>query len=219
MVNEGIEQHIEENDDSQLGYDPEELVNAVLSGKVSSNSSTDDDEGNDLSTILKPKIPREMPRIDHLPNAFTQGFDGKPQPNLSVGSRIVIERRASILDGNPWLDTRVYEIREIDQESCILKLWDPELRHHARDNYKIGFQVGSRYKIPPTKGRWDVAPKVTPVVVPTPEALQISLEGTTTPRKRGRPKGSKNRSKEAIKAEKEQLRAMKSEKKQRRKVK
>jgi hypothetical protein len=210
-----MEEETIEEESTDLGFNPEELVAAAVAGRFA--GLKDDDDDNDLSAALKPKAPRDMPKIDHLSDAIVVADDGTLDVKVLVGSRILIERRSSVLNGGPWLETKMYDVREIDPEIGLLKLWDQELHHHARENYKIGLDVGSKYKLPPVKGRWDAAPKLVPVKPQQPVVL--NAEGDPVKKGRGRPKGSKNRSKDEIKAERDQLRQMRSAKRSKNKVK
>lgn len=194
-----------------LGYDPIAILEATMEGKLPPKSylSRDPDGDDDSLTMLKSSRPRDMPEIGHLKDAIVTSPDGRPEVIVPPGGRIVIERRASVIDGAPWLDTKVYDVRGVDQEAGILKLWDPELHHHARENWFVGLSVGSRYKLPPAKGRWDVAPKVKPVPVAVAPTLTPAGEPGAKPR-RGRPPGTKNRSKDVIAAEKAERAAAKA---------
>lgn len=203
------ETEVEEADESStdvLGFDPVALVEAAVSGRTSGMKYDDDD--------VVVSRPRDMPKIDHLRDAIEMTHAGDPLFLLPVGSRLIIERRSGLLHGRPWIDTKVYEIREIDQDSGLLKLWDPETHHHARDNFKAGVRVGSRYKVPPLKGRWDAPPKVVKVPVNVQVSpVEMGIDGMPVKRGRGRPAGVKNRSKEVIEQEKAIRAAMKLGKK------
>jgi hypothetical protein len=201
---------VEEPDFVELGFDPVALVEAALSGR--GGYIVDDDD-----SVMSSR-PRDMPNIDHLVDAVDVNHQGVASFMLPPGSRLVIERRSGLLQGRPWIDTKVYEVREIDQETGLLKLWNPEARHHARDNFKAGVKVGSKYKVPPAKGKWDAPPKV--VKSPPPVVVQSnggSEDGQPVKRGRGRPPGVKNRSKEAIAEEKAIRAAMKIDRRGKRK--
>lgn len=195
---------VDESPADVLGFDPVALVEAAVSGRTSGIKFDDDD--------VVVSRPRDMPKIDHLRDAIEINHAGDPIFLLPVGSRLIIERRSGLLNGRPWIDTKVYEIREIDQDSGLLKLWDPETHHHARDNFKAGVKVGSRYKVPPMKGRWDAPPKI--VKVPSsPVVVETGVDGMPVKRGRGRPAGVKNRPREVIEQEKVIRAAMKLSKK------
>lgn len=189
----------------ELGFNPVALVEAALSGRSGKHGSDDDDD----SQLVRP---RDMPNIDHLVDAVELNHLGIPIFLLPPGSRVVIERRSGLLQGRPWIDTKVYEVKEVDGDTGLLKLWDPEAHHHARDNFKAGVKVGSRYKVPPGKGKWDAAPKIVKAAAPQPSApapLSVGADGNPVKRGRGRPPGVKNRSKDVIQAERAERAAMK----------
>lgn len=192
-----------------LGFDPIAILEATMAGRTPPESYADDDEGNSLA-VLRNDRPRDMPKIDHLGDAVHMQSDGTPAFIVPPGGKVIIERRSSVLNGNPWLDTKLYDVVAVDHTIGLVKLWDPELRHHARDNWFVGLKAGSRYKLPPPRGRWDSPPKVVAAPVSPPP---LSPEGEPIKRKRGRPAGVKNRPKDVIVAEKAARAAAKSEKK------
>lgn len=144
--------------------------------------------------------PEAKPDISRLPNAL----DGDGMPRFSVGDRIVIERRASFLAGNPYLDTRTYRVKRIDEGTGVMSLWDESMAQWATDNFIAGPINGQVYKL---AGRASVStkkkrgrPRKNPIEEPKP--VVMGADGKPVKKKRGRPAGSKNRPKEEIKAEK-----------------
>lgn len=133
----------------------------------------------------------KKPKIDHLPDATACLDDGTVLPLFDVGDKIIAERHISFLNGNPWLDTRVYTVRSIDDEKGIVHCMDDELHHYACIGFRHPF---TRVKLAPAKGNPFKAPKVEKPKADLPPGEK---------KKRGRPKGSKNRPKDVIKAEKQ----------------
>lgn len=89
------------------------------------------------------------PSIEHLADAVVDGKFVVP-----VGGRLVIDRVASVLTGSPWLDTRCYQVRAVDELSGHLALFDEEIWHQANSNFKQGLQLGYTFKVAPLKGSW-----------------------------------------------------------------
>lgn len=178
--------------------------------------SDDEDEGTSLSNILAPKRDRSKPVIDHLADAVVRLSDGTPVLVPEVGDNIVIERTATVIEGAPWLDTTIYKIVKVDDETGVITLWDAEKSHNVLDNFRIGYRSGSRvYKVPPVRGKWDAPPpkaRINPITTTNPE------DPNAPKRKRGRPPGTKNRSKEVIAAEKTEREAIKRAKRAARKA-
>jgi hypothetical protein len=139
------------------------------------------------------------PYIDHLKNAVITNEHGWTHLALRIGERIIVERYATILDHKPWLDTKIYTITAIDEQSGNLSLHDEEFHHNTMSNYLNGSKLGYRFKIPPTRGRWDTKPKLTAT-----GEIKITLpQDPNAPKKRrGRPAGVKNRPKTEVAAEK-----------------
>jgi len=158
------------------------------------------------------------PVIDDLPDAVTRDPMGRLVLLARPGDKLVVERFATVLPGKPWLDTKTYTVHSIDEATGRVHLWDDELQRVALTDYIGGTKVGYRFKLP-IKGRPVVASKkkrgrprkVQPITTPT----STSPAATETPKRRGRPKGSKNRSKEEIRSEK----TLKAAKKRARKTK
>ena len=94
------------------------------------------------------------PYVDHLADAVIEE-NGELKLVLNVGDKLVIERWVTWSDNNrTWLDTKIYEIRQIDHETGNLALWDPEWQHHAGSNFKTGItQYGYKFKVPAKDGK------------------------------------------------------------------
>jgi hypothetical protein len=134
----------------------------------------------------------KKPIIDHLKDAVVTTAEGLIVLIPDVGEKIIIERRASCLKISPWLDTRIYEITKIDDESGLICLWDQELHHHAFSNFIDGPKLGYRFKIPSAKGSIFMNKKRgRPRKNPEKEVTDVPVDATK--KRRGRPPGSKNR--------------------------
>lgn len=135
----------------------------------------------------------KRPRIDHLqPGTVTDPETGERLPLFDLGDRIIVERCTDLLKGVPWLDTRLYVVVHIDDDTGAVRCTDPEFNHQAVVSFKSPFH---RIVIPPPRGNPFAAPRTRQAPVndgPKPEGK----------RGRGRPKGTKNRPKEVIAAEK-----------------
>lgn len=150
------------------------------------------------------------PDISNLPNAI----DVFGQPAFTVGDKIVIERYAHILPGQPYLDTKSYKVLEVDDVTGDMRLYDETLSQFAMENWKIGTKRGNVYKLAmgnvisrKQRGR----PRKNPIEAPKP--LVVGPDGKPIKKKRGRPPGTKNRPTEVIAAIKEARRLEKAQKK------
>lgn len=109
----------------------------------------------------------KKPFIDHLDDAVITGEDGDLVFVPKCHEKVVIERHVSFGENLMWLDTRVYEVREVDTVTGNVTLYDPDMCQHAMTNYITGTERSYRFKIPgkrqrltrkrPTKGK--TAPK------------------------------------------------------------
>ena len=155
----------------------------------------------------------KRPNIDHLPEGVIQTFS-EPDPEtglkqlillpaFDVGDRIVVDRRTTLLRNTPWLETIVGKVRSIDDDTGLVTVWDedgdarnPPCRYvNFKDEYHI-------FKLAPAKGN--------PFEPPKPEK-KVAAPKDPNKRGRGRPKGSKNRPKDVIQAEKVARRQQKQE--------
>lgn len=161
------------------------------------------------------------PNIDHLSKAIFQAktsrFPGdtdgdlKYVPLFDVGDRIVVDRRTPLLKGEPWLETIVGKVRTIDDDTGIVSVWDEASNQANPMTRWLSFTDGYHiFKLCPAKGD----PFEVPLVKPTAtieKTPNVDADGNPQiKRHRGRPKGSKNRSKEIVKAEKAARKAKKS---------
>lgn len=154
-----------------------------------------------ISSAAKPVAP---PPIDHLPDAIVKDPQGRPVFLAHRGDKIVIERYATVLNHRPWLDTKTYTVEAIEESTGVVHLYDEELHRNSSTNYLDGSKNGYRFKLANTKGatigqRKRGRPRKNPEATATPKPEPVPGEA---PKKRGRPKGAKNRPKEVIAAEK-----------------
>lgn len=177
----------------------------------------DDENDIALATSLTPEQ-RELrrlanrPSIDHLPDAVSVLPNGDKVPLFDVNSRIVVERYLSWAPQR-WLDTRVYTVLSIDDETGAVKCLDEECNYYATVGFK---HLGQNFKLAPKRGNPFNAPKIRREAE---RAERSAALPPGTPKRRGRPKGSANRPKEQIKAEKEAKKAERRMKKEKRKSK
>ena len=89
------------------------------------------------------------PDISHLDEACDiVGRDIVPL--FAEGDKIVVERNSTLEDGSLlWLDTRIYIVKEIDDDTGTCRCIDPELQRQAVVGYKHPDQV---FKLHPVKG-------------------------------------------------------------------
>ena len=160
------------------------------------------------------------PRVDHLSPGVMKinGATGQPVylPLFDVGDRIIAERHASLLPGHPWLDTRVFVVLDIDDDTGVIHCFDDDLKNHAF----IGFKhPHTKIFLHPKKGKPFKAPKPPTEISSTDNNKKQpgdEKESSGAVKKRGRKAGSKNRPKSVIAAEKEAKRASKPKRKKNR---
>jgi len=133
----------------------------------------------------------KRPNINHLTDAVAELPNGDRVALFDVGDRIIVQRNLTwALD--QWLDTRVYVVKSINDDTGAVHCQDDEMGHYAC----VGFKTpGQLFKFAPKKGNPFKAPKVEKPVQPDLPPGEK--------KRRGRPKGSKNRSKEVIKQERQ----------------
>ena len=151
---------------------------------------------------------KKKPKVDisRFPRAVKDGL-----PIFKPGDKIVIERYASIMDDHPYIDTRTYVVNSVDMETGKLTLWDDDMNQNATDNWKVGLTVGNVYTF--AKGRGLPKKKGKKGRPRKPKGPDLPKG---PPKKRGRPVGKKNRSREEISADKAVKAAKRSAKKAKR---
>lgn len=164
-----------------------------------------DDEQLEISNLStessEKKRLAKKPDTDHLKPGTVVTAEGEVLPIFGPGDKIVVERNCSFLNDNPWLDTLVYRVVSIDDDTGVITCTDDELNHHAAVSFKSPHQkvfLCPKKGNPFTEGTKKIMAK---------EALQVPDQqtGEIAPVKkggRGRPKGAKNRPKDVIQAEK-----------------
>ena len=154
------------------------------------------------------------PAVDHL-ELGTAPVEGLGLiPLFNVGDRIVVERHTTHLRGTPWLDTRILTVLSIDDVTGHVRCNDPE----AQQVCLVSFMSSTtRIFLCPRAGNpFKPGKHHVPTARVAQENASGPLTGDNAPKKRGRPKGSKNRSRELINAEKEARKLERREKKAKR---
>lgn len=157
-----------------------------------------EDAETDLLSVIESQL---SPRSAQLP-VYIDDLEDAVELDLTVrvarfkpkpGERVVIEKW---FEGR-WLGTALYTVRSVDIKTGDLGLHDDANMQAAMANYVTGIlKYGWRFKLPIPGLRLDKreAPKYVEPKVERP----VNSDGT---KKRGRPKGSKNRSPEEIRAD------------------
>lgn len=168
------------------------------------SSSGGGDQVSNLSSLsIENKRLARRPDTDHLKPGTVQGPDGEIYPLFNAGDKIIVERSCSFLPGNPWLDTYVYEVLSIDDHTGVVQCLDHELGHRSAVSFKSQFQ---KVFLCPKKGNpfTETAKKL--AAKEDARRGEAGKDGTPADpqvkKGRGRPKGTKNRPKDVILAEK-----------------
>lgn len=176
-------EEVEEQDDEQP-----ELVNYVATDDIDLDDYSENISAAQVDRLVRPRKTLNKPEISHLPNGI--GKDG--YPIFVPGDRIVIERYASFLHGNPYLDTRTYRVQKVDHITGKVHLWDEALDQYALDNWKHGVSIGQQYRL--SLGRLVSSKKRRGR--PRKEQTHEEVTQPTEKKKRGRPPGVKNKQKD-----------------------
>lgn len=161
----------------------------------------EDDFSATIASQLGPRKPVQKPDISRLPSAIDE--DGRPL--FKAGDKIVIERYSGILQGNPYLDTRTFRVKSVDMETGLVALYDEVLVQNAYDNWKTGVETGQVYKFAtgtPVSSKKKRGRPRKDVIGAEAKPVELGPDGKPIKRRRGRPPGAKNRSKDEIRAEK-----------------
>lgn len=133
------------------------MLNVLLYDLLMVDTLDDVDDPNDIDSFLElsekdQKRIESKPNIDDLEDAVIENPDGSYHFVPGVGMQVVIDRTSVMLPGNPWLDTRIYKVLDVNQTTGDLKLYNDDLRQHALSNFIEGKKNGFSFKIPAKKG-------------------------------------------------------------------
>jgi len=210
---------IDENDDSECEpFDGEPIETTVTIVTILPPPPPTQEEKEDAETAAEmilsdaarfERWQSKRPIICHLPSGVVEG-KGMRLPLFDIGARIVVEHRASCLDGNPWLETLVGRVRSIDDDTGVVTFFVEESGEGSTSVRYTSFKDPIYdIRLAPKKGN--------PFTVERVRVSPLPVPGTSK-KCPGRPAGTKNRPKEVIKAEREALQKLREEKKARRKA-
>lgn len=126
---------------------------------------------------------------------------------LEKGGYLVMERVNCLLGDKPWLDTKVYRLLSDVDPNGNMRLLDCSEQHNALLNWKSAIQYGFDLRLPPpgknpeqlleSGGKRRRKKKLVELQVKSDEEQEKEINKSFNPdqpkRKRGRPKGSKNK--------------------------
>jgi hypothetical protein len=195
---------VEENVGAPVGGDDPPEAPAAEPEDVEAKAVLD--EASLSAEARKQRWLARRPRVEHLkdgvahvtPEAVASGTLQAPTtvPLFNVGDRIVVDVSTVLLKGEPWLYTLIGKVRSIDDDTGLVTLFDEDsdLRN-PMVRYASFMDPLCIFKLAPIKGNPFLLSAARPVR-PPPAPGEVR-------RGRGRPKGSKNRPKDVIEAERE----------------
>lgn len=126
------------------------------------------------------ETPREIPDLSAYPDAFEKEIDGEYVPRFRVGDEIFFERWSTMLPQRRWLSTNKYTVKKIDYGR--LWLYNEELHSWELTDFIKGLnEHGFRYKLTKKMKK------------PSEGTSARTFSDSLPHKKRGRPKGSKNK--------------------------
>lgn len=205
------------DDDEDLTVEPkneyEREINACLAGflKKMSESTSIDSEYDLIKEVLNEENNRRLsgghssswkPSIQKYPDAIV-----KLEENdllvfaADVGDYVIIEFP------NDWQESAYGKVEHIDNESGNFRIWNVRKKYYTHSNYKTALNAGQIIKLAPSSIRSLKNKKKNSFVTIKENEEEISSFDnenviTVHTKKRGRKKGSKNRSKEEIQTNK-----------------
>lgn len=125
------EEELEENPNAhaQASEGPAQADEDVPETNVSEGVSK---EVENLEARRKLRLARK-PDVSRLEKAVVDGV-----PQFDKGTRVVVERRISFVQGNPWLDTCLYTVQHVDLATGVVQALDEEHGHRSFLSYKDG---------------------------------------------------------------------------------
>lgn len=202
---------IEDEDDVNLTTEQaEKLLESTLKGAQELSTPDDDVQKQINEMVNAPARAAQKPNIDYLEDAVVETDEHGVVFLPQVNDGLVIQYPQN------WRDTTYYVIRKIDYETGSVSLWNPKMGQWGLTNFINAKKHGLILKMPPEGAsglRMALAlgqrKRGRPRKNPLQQALAQPVEKSG--RGRGRPKGTKNRPKEVIEAEKRQRREERNE--------
>jgi hypothetical protein len=202
---------------------PEDILEVlVTSGQLKPELEPAPDEllKNEIDETLAQEKSRNAPDLSALQDAVVLETSGTCTFLAEPGEKITIERWMTCPDGRKiWLDTDTYKLVAVNRETGDLTLLNEGVRNHARSNYITGIARGYKFKLTDAKGmvgkRRRGRPKKHHWEFDEPTKTEQPLGEK---KKRGRPKGSKNRDRSEISADKDARNKKRAEKFEKRKA-
>ena len=165
------------------------------------DANASDSEEETLQEILESKARVGWkPDLSHLEDAVVNGT-----LMVGVGEKLLIEYTHL-----PWRDTTIWIVNAIEPGGGSppghVRLWDPSKMYYGATNYINGEQHGLVFKIPDKSRRWipgeeeGLSDQVkrrrlrgAKEFIKETKPVEIGPDGKPVAKKRGRPKGSKNK--------------------------
>lgn len=176
------------------------ILNAALNGTT--YQQEDEDDPSDAFTpdeVLEAKRWETKPNISWLQPAV---LDGKFLP--VKGGYLIMERNNLLLNTPTWLDTKVYRLLTDPDLDGNARLFDCSNQNNALFNWKSAVGLGFELKLPPPGRNPELLFESTGKrrrkrkFVETQVAKEDNELAQQPKRKRGRPKGSKNKKTTAV---------------------
>ena len=162
------------------------------------------------------------PKVDHLPVGVTVLDDPENDgeklylPLFDVGQRIVVDCQSYWLPNLEWIYTLVGTVRSIDDDTGLVTLFDEESDSRNPMVRYVSFKDGKHdIRLAPVKGSPFAEGLRARLLKEQKDAERNAAILSGEKRGRGRPKGTKNRPKEEVKAEREAYRQAQADKKSR----
>ena len=203
----------EDNEETLPSNPDEEMLVAAM--RDANKESEDDDPDvsfkRALEALFAPQEPIEKPDIECLDDAVIDSPEiGKvfiPQ----AGDGLIIEYP------QPWRETKYFVIQDVDYDTGNVRLWDPAARRQHGTNYITGqekWELKLKLPAPNTCSTKDISARLNEVGMKkrckraVSKIIAQQTETNHVVKKsrigRGRPAGSKNRSKDVIEEEKKE---------------
>lgn len=201
-----IEQ-FEYDEDEDNEDELEEISSPVVINEHPQEQIPTIDVDEDMSIALLTPEERESRRTANRPDVSWLRdaiVDNKFIPKKN--DYLVVERRLILNDDNAWLDTKTYRLLKDPTIDGNVHMFDCIKKQHAQLNWIEGLKYGFVFKLPPpgrnpetlfeSDGRRKRKRKFVNAVAKPQPIPTFDEQGNVVKRKRGRPKGSKNKPKE-----------------------
>jgi hypothetical protein len=140
----------EETDDVDVDNETDESIISSVEEQIYMTLSKQRDF---VSEKIEEEVPQnpKRPSTKGLFSAITHLDDGTPIFVPEPGEYVLIDRSANFLKGKPWIETRLWKVKRVNEETGDVLLYDDSFQQWGATNYIKGHLSGDLLFLQPKK--------------------------------------------------------------------